>query len=133
MKRLHQLFTAAMVAGALQGCATPPASTSSDGVGLKQEETAIPFFNSQRSAVTGWQADGLEGLWIEGSHREWYYAKLNGPCFGLDNAIRLGFDTGPSDRLDRFSQPANCPIISFTKSDPPPDGKRHTFEDAKTK
>lgn len=115
----------------LQACSTPPpAGDRTDGVSLTREEAAIPFFNSQRAAVTGWQADGVEGLWVEGARNEWYYAKLNSPCIGLDNALRLGFDTGVSDRLDRFSrilvpnEPGGCTITSFTRSDPPPDRRR---------
>src|SRR5690606_30119602 len=85
----------------LQACSMPE-PVSSDGVALQREEASIPFAG-QRSAVSSWQADGREGLWVEGGRGDWFYAKLLSPCIGLDNAIRVGFDTGTSDRLDRFS------------------------------
>lgn len=114
----------------LQGCATiDPATDTSDGVELKGKETSIPFANV-RTAVHSWQADGIEGMWIEGQHRDWYYAKFLGPCHGVDRSIRLGFDTGTSDKLDRFShvivpeENMRCAIQSFTASDPPENGRR---------
>lgn len=133
MKRL--ILLAAAVASStvlLQGCANLESATS-DGVALKRDEASIPFAN-QRSAVTSFQADGRNGLWVEGGRGDWYYARFNAPCVGVENAVRLGFDTGTSDRLDRFShvivpnEPERCAIISFTKSDPPPDGDRRSYD-----
>ncbi|HUG73920.1 MAG TPA: DUF6491 family protein [Steroidobacteraceae bacterium] len=134
MKHIHLIATASLV-GLLQACVTP--EYSSDGVGLTKPEVFIPFA-SQRSAVTSWQADGLEGVWVEGGLNKWYYARLNGPCYGLDNALRLGFDPGTSDRIDRFSyvvipNEERCAISSFTESDPPPEGKRRALDGAEVK
>ncbi len=126
------MATTAIAAALLQACATPQ-NPSSDGVALQREEAHIPFVN-QRSAIHSFQADGREGLWVEDARHEWYYAKFYSPCFGVDYAITLGFDTGTSDRLDRYStvivprDRERCPIQSFTKSDPPPDGDRHAVE-----
>lgn len=123
---------AAMSLALLGGC-TIPEVQKSDGVELKREEASIPFAN-QRSALHSFQADGREGLWVEAARGEWYYAKFFSPCIGLENAIRLGFDTGTSDRLDRFShvivpyERERCAIMSFTKSDPPPEGDRREYE-----
>lgn len=131
MKRLLILAAvAAIPAGLLAGCANLGNATS-DGVELKREEASIAFAN-QRSAIRSFQADGREGLWVESGLGEWYYARFLAPCIGVDNAVRLGFDTGNSDRFDRFShvivpnERERCAIISFTKSDPPPDGDRRT-------
>ncbi len=116
----------------LQGCANLQSTPSEpEGVALKGEETFIPFANLS-TAVHSWQADGIEGLWIEGQHRDWYYAKFLGPCHGVDRSIRLGFDTGTSDKLDRFSyvivpeENMRCAIESFTASDPPENGRRRS-------
>jgi hypothetical protein len=113
----------------LQACASlEKDDADSPAVELRREETSIPFANV-RSPVNGWQTDGIEGMWIEDSHGDWYYARFLGPCFGVDRSIRLGFDTGTSDRLDRFShvivpeESQRCALASFTASDPP-EGQR---------
>lgn len=132
MRPLLTLAITASTAALLQGC-TNLQSASSDGVSLQREEAAIPFAN-QRSSVTSFQADGRDGLWVESGRGDWYYARFIAPCIGIDNAVRLGFDTGTSDTLDRFShvivpnERERCAIISFTKSDPPPDGDRRAYE-----
>jgi hypothetical protein len=137
MKHIHLVATASLL-GLLQACTTPDyGADGEDGVGLAREEASISFA-SQRSAVVSWQADGRDGVWVQDGRRQWYYAKLNAPCMGLDNAIRLGFDTGTSDRIDRFSYvviPNNerCPINSFYESDPPPDGQRRELDGAEVK
>jgi hypothetical protein len=70
-------------------------------------EPAIPFAN--------------HGLWVQDIHRRWYYAKLMGPCIGLNFAQTIGFDTHPSDRFDKFSsilvpRSGRCVVQSFTLS-----------------
>jgi outer membrane biogenesis lipoprotein LolB len=116
----------------LQACQTTE-TTEPDGTSLDREESFIPFAN-QRSSVTSWQANGREGLWIESGRGDWYYARFMAPCQGIDSAIRLGFDIGNSDRIDRFSyvivpnERERCPIVSLKKSDPPPDGDRRKFD-----
>jgi hypothetical protein len=131
MNYIH-LTAGAVTLLALQACANLEDMGRSDGVALTRDEVSIPFA-SQRSAVHSWQADGREGMWVQDARRDWYYAKFNAPCFGLDHAIQVGFDTGTSDRIDRFSyvvvpdERDRCAIISFTKSDPPPEGKRRSL------
>lgn len=128
MRRVIASTFAALAVPLLPGCRTPE-PTGPDGVPLKREETFIPFAN-QRSAIVSWQADGREGLWVEGGRGEWYYLRFFSPCVGVENAVRLGFDTGPNDHLDRFgyiivpNERERCAIASLTKSDPPPDGDR---------
>jgi hypothetical protein len=126
------IATLAGLAGLLHGCANLPEPESADGVPLSSPETFISFAN-QRNAVHSWQADGLDGLWVQDGRRNWYYARFIGPCFGIDHAFRLGFDTGSSNRIDRFSfvvvpdERDRCAIMSFRKSEPPPDGKRRSL------
>lgn len=131
----HRLACMPMIGAAallLPAC-TLTQPTPSDGVELKREEASIAFAN-QRSAIHSFQADGRDGLWVESGRREWYYAKFIAPCIGIENAVRLGFDTGTSDRFDRFSyvivpnERDRCAIASFTESDPPPDGDRRDFK-----
>jgi hypothetical protein len=137
MNRKILLVAFAALPAILQGCANLD-TTSSDGVDLRKDEVSIPFAN-QRSAIHSWQADGRDGLWIQDGRRNWYYAKFIGPCLGVERSIRLGFDTGTSDKFDRFSnvivpeENERCAIASFTSSDPPPEGKRRTLTDSEIK
>jgi hypothetical protein len=107
----------------------PPAA------GLSKEEVSIPFANHRN--IRDWQADKDQGLWIQDERRNWYYAKLLGPCYNLDWALHIGFDTGGSSSLDKFStiivpdpaytrgREARCQFTSLTRSDaPPPKPKR---------
>jgi polyisoprenoid-binding protein YceI len=88
-----------------------------------QPQASIPFV--QYGAIRNWQADKNRGLWIQDSHRNWYYAKLMGPCFGLDFAHTIAFDTRPMGTFDRFSSiivphEGRCAVQSFVPSDAPP-------------
>jgi hypothetical protein len=96
-------------------------------------EASIPFVNFG-SSIRDWQADGVNGLWVQDARRQWFYAKLIGPCHGLDFAIRVGFDTRAVDTLDRFATvvvpgEGRCAIQSFTKSEAPA-GKKGKGADA---
>jgi hypothetical protein len=85
-------------------------------------ETAIPFANN--GGIRDWEADHDKGLWVQDVHRRWYYAKLMGPCIGLNFAQSIGFDTHPMGRFDKFSAivvpgSGRCTVQSLTASDPP--------------
>jgi hypothetical protein len=136
--RNHLFVAAAACATLMQACGTPPRPVETDGTSLDRPQAFIPFAN-QRSSIYSFQADGREGLWVEDANHKWFYGKFNGPCIGIENAVGLGFDTGTSDRLDRYSyvlvprEPGRCPFISFTESDPPPDGDRRSLADEEVK
>lgn len=122
MKR--PVILATVMALALGGTALPAAEEGRTELGA---EASIPFVNSG-NAVREWQADGLDGLWVQDAHKQWYYARLIGPCHGLDFALQIGFDNRGVDNLDRFSTllvpgHGRCAIQSFTKSEAPPKRK----------
>jgi len=82
-------------------------------------EASIPFAN--HGGIRDWEADKDQGLWVQDVHRQWYYAKLMGPCIGLNFAQRIGFDTHPLGRFDKFSSivvpgTGRCTVQSFTAS-----------------
>ena len=82
-------------------------------------EAQIPFAN--HGGIRDWAADGDQGLWVQDVHRQWYYAKLMGPCIGLNFAQSIGFDTQPLGRFDKFSAivvpgTGRCVVQSFTVS-----------------
>lgn len=120
---------AAVMALGLGAAALPAAEEGKVGLGA---EASIPFVNSG-NAVREWQADGVDGLWVQDAHKQWYYAKLIGPCHGLDFALHVGFDNRAVDTLDRFSTvvvpgQGRCAIQSFTKSEAPPKRKGKSKE-----
>jgi hypothetical protein len=86
-------------------------------------QATIPFVNM--GSIRDWQADKRDGLWIQDSRRQWYYARTMSPCLGLDFATTIGFDTRRSGTLDRFSsiivpRDGRCQISSLTRSEAPP-------------
>jgi hypothetical protein len=91
-------------------------------------KASIPFAN--HGGIRDWKADRDQGLWVQDIHRQWYYAKLMGPCIGLNFAQTIGFDTHPLGRFDQFSSiyvpgggGGRCAVQSFTLSGAPPSGK----------
>ena len=85
-------------------------------------DVSIPFAN--HGGIRDWAADHDRGLWVQDVHRQWYYAKLMGPCIGLPFAQSIGFDTHPLGRFDKFSAivvpgSGRCVVQSFTLSGGP--------------
>jgi hypothetical protein len=95
---------------------------------------SIPFANN--GGIRDWEADRDNGLWVQDIHRKWYYAKLMGPCIGLNFAQTIGFDTHPLGRFDKFSAivvpgSGKCFVQSFAASDAPRPYKERMKEAAK--
>lgn len=87
-------------------------------------QASIPFANLT-SSIRDWQANENDGLWVQDARRQWYYAELMGPCWGLDYALQVGFNTRGASSFDRFSEVVvpgydRCAVRSFTRSDAPP-------------
>jgi hypothetical protein len=131
MNRLRSIPSIALLA--LGGTGSIALAADSAPAAPKPPQATIPFV--QHGSIRDWQADKREGLWVQDIRKQWYYAKLMGTCTGLDFALSIAFDTRGNNSLDRFAQvvvpgePLRCPISSFTKSDPPPAGKRHPSKD----
>jgi len=110
MKTPHMTFLAGLAAAALTGP-------------IAAEEVSIPFVNF--GSINDWKADDRQGLWIQDVHRKWFYARTTAPCFGLDFALTIGFETRGIGQLDRFSSilvpdQGRCQIASLTESEGPP-------------
>jgi hypothetical protein len=113
MKTVRNAFLASVLATSCIGA-----------VAADAPQASIPFMSFDQS-IHGWQADGQQAMWIQDVRKQWYYAKLQAPCNGLEFAVRLGFDTKTYNTLDRYSyvivpNEARCAITSLTRSDPPP-------------
>jgi Family of unknown function (DUF6491) len=87
------------------------------------QQASIPFVN--HGSINDWREDGRRGLWIQDSHREWYYARFMEPCWGLEFAETIAFETRPSGTLDHFGsilvpREGHCQLQSLVRSGPPP-------------
>lgn len=121
----RRIACGALALGFLAGCSTTgTGGPTYNATGLTSEETSIPFARMD-SSIYDWQADGQWGLWIQDGRRDWYYAKLLGPCYGLDWANAIGIEPRGS-QLDKFGwvlvprERSRCQFTSFQRSDPPP-------------
>ena len=85
-------------------------------------ETSIPFVDM--GGIRDWQAIDDSSLYVQGSNRSWYLAKLLAPCTDLTFATTIGFETKGVNRLDRFGAVVvngqRCALSSFIASGPPP-------------
>jgi hypothetical protein len=87
-------------------------------------EVSIPFI-THGSVRTFHPTPGGEGVYIQNSRRDWYFARFFARCHELPFAIRVGFDTfGRSSTLSRgdtiIAGRERCKIASIVKSGPPP-------------
>ncbi len=112
-----------ILAGLLLASVAPAnAATSQAMTKMEIEDAHIHFVHL--GGIQSWHAAGDEALFIEGRNRQWYYARLMGPCRGLDFATVVGFVTEPTGEFDRFSailvDHQECRVMSLVKSAPPP-------------
>jgi hypothetical protein len=61
----------------------------------------IAFAN--HGGVRDWREGGKDVIYFQDRNRQWYKAELSTPCFDLPFTLFVGLDTGPSDRLDKWS------------------------------
>jgi hypothetical protein len=116
LKRLIVPAALAATFGAGVAAAEPPLVAPA-------REAAIPFAN--HNGIYDWQADGTQGIWVQGSNRKWYYGKFMSRCTGLDFATAVGFVTEPSGDFSKWSylivrDGLPCHFTSFTESNGPP-------------
>lgn len=121
--QFRRRFAIAAILAAVAGTAGAATGTA--------PEPAIAFAN--HGGIYDWSADRDQGLWVQDIHRQWYYAKLMGPCIGLNFAQTIGFDTHPLGRFDRFSAivvpgTGRCVVQSLTLSDGPRAAKERAKE-----
>lgn len=117
MKPKLALSLAAVLLPLSAAVAAEPAAPRELGV-----ESGITFPGN--ATIRNWQADGDDGLWIEGRRGEWFYGRFAGICRDLDFAQAIGVDTRGASRLDKFAtiivRGERCPLSSFVTSAPPP-------------
>lgn len=116
------LAVAALTLGPLSAVAADHDKDNQDTL-TGPAEASIPF--ADHGGIYDWRADRDRGLWVQDNRRNWYYAKVMGPCIGLDFATAVGFVTNPPGTFDRFSKiivprEGTCQLSSFVQSDGPP-------------
>ena len=84
---------------------------------------SLPF--AADGGIRNWQADGTQGIWVQGTSGSWYYGRFSFPCSGLPFKETLRFKFSPGGALDRWSEVStreagNCLFKSFETSAGPP-------------
>ena len=133
--RSHSLGVSALLAGlTLAGCAThEPASESRyDDASVITKAAVDAELMSYR--IRNWNAVDDHTLILEGADGQQYRAETLGPCFGLNNAARLGFaNRGGFQTVDRFSSVVlpdgtRCAFQNFSKVVSPASQALDSFE-----
>jgi len=99
--------------------------TRAPSVGAGREKTdgadAIRFVDM--GSIRDWRAEGSDAFLIQGQNGDWYRARFNVPCSGLQFRERLAFVTDGRNQLDRHSSVVvdgqRCPFQSFDKVEAP--------------
>lgn len=90
-------------------------------------EARIPFANFH--SIHTFHPVSEDEVYLQDIRRNWYLATLNGPCFNIMSAIRIGVDTRFGDTVDNTSSfivdGEHCPIQSLVRSGPPPSRRHH--------
>lgn len=119
---MNRLFALSLAAALLPLSATAAAEGAPQESRALGVETGISF--PSNATIRTFQADGEDGVWIQDSRRDWYYATFFGPCRDIDFAQAIGVDTRGTSRLDKFAsllvRGERCAISSFVTSAPPP-------------
>ena len=90
---------------------------------LNGPEASIPFIN--HGGIYDFHVENDRGIWVQARDRKWYYGKFFSPCIGIETALRVGFQGGPTDTLDRFGAVVSrgagrCVLTRLRASTPPP-------------
>ncbi len=85
MRQLLLPATAALLAAAIPATADAALQRAP-----AREEVRIPF---PSYGIRNFRPVGDDVVYLQGTHRRWYRAELNGPCINLPAALRIGFDT----------------------------------------
>lgn len=97
-------------------CVLAGASLGATAGAATTQNASIPF--AAIGGIHDWKADGDKGLYVESLQHKWFYAKLMGPCTGLQFKDRVAFMTEPGGDLDKFSaiivEGHVCHFVDFT-------------------
>lgn len=108
---------------ALLAAAVPALADATPEPAAQAEQVRIPF--ASFGTIRSFRPVGDTIVYLQGTHRRWYRAELNGPCINLNSALRIGFDTRYNgNTLDNSSTlivgGERCRIMSLTRAAGPP-------------
>ncbi|RYY47041.1 MAG: hypothetical protein EOP59_01850 [Sphingomonadales bacterium] len=100
------------------------AATAQDAPPPGGKEVSIPFISHGNVRTFEASRNG-EGVYIQNSRRDWYFARFFSRCNELPFAVRVGFKTfGSGSTLERgdtiLAGHDRCRIASIVRSGPPP-------------
>lgn len=101
--RLSTIFLP-LAALALTPAAAIAQNTAENAAQAEKEASGrdyIPFAN--KGGVWDWHAEGSDVVYFQDRREQWYRAELMGRSPDLPFVQFIGLDTGPSDRLDKWS------------------------------
>ena len=114
----HVLILLGLAASAPALAAAPAPQLPSRDV----PEARIPFVGFR--SIRNFHPVSDDEVYVQDTRRNWYLATLNGPCFNIMSALRIGVDTRYGDTFDNSSSfivdSQHCPIHSLVRSGPPP-------------
>ena len=90
-------------------------------------EASIPFAN--HGGIWNWREGDRQTIYVQDRFRRWYKATLMRPSYDLRATTAVGFDTGPTDRFDKFSwvviRGQRYAVESLVRADGPPPARKH--------
>jgi hypothetical protein len=114
-----------MLKSALAGLLLLTAGTAMAADADRPKDASIPF--ADMGSIRNFDPVDSHTLYIEDVHGQWYKASLMGPCIDLPFATAVGFDTGGTRTLDRFSSVIvngnRCAFESLVETATPPGWK----------
>jgi len=121
---MKKSFASVIVGSGLALCAS--LSIAETAAQPAAAQASIPFAN--HGGILNWRADRDQGLYVQDSRRQWYYAKFMGTCPGVNFSNGLGFNTEPMGTFDKWSTvvvpgEGSCFLQSVVASDGPPSKK----------
>jgi uncharacterized protein DUF6491 len=86
---------------ALGVAAAPAMGSAAESAPAPAQEASIAF--ADHGGIRDWRGDDERTLYLQDRFFRWYKATLMSPAPDLRTALAVRFDTGASDRFDRFS------------------------------
>ena len=121
---MHKILLPLLAATLAAPAAAAQADTARDHDASRPAEARIPFAGLR---LRNFRAEGRDVVYVQDQRRNWYRAKLFGPCSDLPFAHAIGIDTRGSSSFDRFSaiivRGERCQLKSLTHSGEPPKRK----------
>jgi hypothetical protein len=109
------------------GLAAAPALAGPQASAAAPPEASIPFAN--HDGIWDWREGDRQTIYIQDRSRRWYKATLMRPSYDLRGTTAVAFETGPTDRFDKFSwvviRGQRYAVESLVRVAGPPHARKH--------